>query len=141
MVLLQAWVVMATMSSTMEVLVAVAEFIYRLAMVVAASKVGRSRSKLLRGLWPCATEVTFTDNVSVQLNLGPISPTMAGANKSASALVWNPRCAKRDLTNFASKTWFTFENLYNITLGAASKDIPSFQNELQGRFTDGFLGQ
>ncbi|CAN9157612.1 unnamed protein product [Alternaria alternata] len=77
---------------------------------------------------------------NVQLNLGPVSPTMAGANKSASALAWNPRCAKRDLTNFASKTWFTFENLYNITLGAASKDISSFQNELQGRFTDGFLG-
>lgn len=141
MVLLQAWVVMATMSSTMEVLVAVTEFIYRLAMVVAASKADRSKSKLLQGLWPCATEVSFTDNVSVQLNLGPISPTIAGANKSASALAWNPRCAKRDLTNFASKTWFTFENLYNITLGAASKDISSFQNELQGRFTDGFLGQ
>ena len=76
MVLLQAWVVMATMSSTMEVLVAVAEFIYRLAMVVAASKADRSKSKLLQGLWPCATEVSFTDNVSVQLNLGPVSPTM-----------------------------------------------------------------
>ena len=129
------------MSSIMEVLVAVAEFIYRLATVVAASKADRSKSKLVQGFWLCATQVTFTDNVSVQLNLGPISPTMAGANKSASALAWNPRCAKRDLTNFASNTWFTFENLYNITLGAASKDISSFQNELQGRFADGFLGQ
>ena len=65
---------------------------------------------------------------------------MDGDNASASALAYNPHCGKRDLSSFASKTWFSFENLYNITLGAASKDILSFQNELQGRFTDGFLG-
>jgi tyrosinase len=48
-------------------------------------------------------------------------------------------------TNFAQTTasssgWLTTENLYNITLGPASKTIETFQNELQGRFDDGFLG-
>ena len=46
----------------------------------------------------------------------------------------------RDLTNFASTNWLTDANLLNITEGAASSSILLFQNELQGRFTDGFLG-
>ncbi|KAH7398598.1 hypothetical protein BKA66DRAFT_546137 [Pyrenochaeta sp. MPI-SDFR-AT-0127] len=77
---------------------------------------------------------------NLQINLGPVSPGMAGETKSAAPFAYNPRCAKRDLTSYSSSTWMTFENLYNITLGPASKDIASFQNELQGRFKDGFLG-
>src|SRR4051794_30864747 len=65
---------------------------------------------------------------------------MAGEAASSSPLAWNPRCAKRDLTSYASSTWLTLDNLYNVTLGTASKSIGRFQDELQGRFPDGFLG-
>ncbi|KAG9197767.1 hypothetical protein G6514_001047 [Epicoccum nigrum] len=75
-----------------------------------------------------------------QTHLGPLSPTMDGEKKVNSSFAYNPRCLKRDLTTFASSNWLTYENLYNITLGTASKDIAIFQNELQGRFADGFLG-
>ncbi|KAI4948928.1 hypothetical protein J4E91_005390 [Alternaria rosae] len=77
---------------------------------------------------------------NLQINLGPISPAMAGEVPVKSPLEWNPRCAKRDLTSYASSTWMTFENLYNVTLGTASKNVGRFQDELQGRFPDGFLG-
>jgi tyrosinase len=43
-------------------------------------------------------------------------------------------------TTAASSGWLTAENLYNVTLGPASKNIETFQNELQGRFDQGFLG-
>ncbi|KAJ4364847.1 hypothetical protein N0V95_000596 [Ascochyta clinopodiicola] len=76
----------------------------------------------------------------LQTNLGPVSPTMAGQKAVSSALAWNPRCLKRDLTSYASSNWLTLGNLYNLTLGDASKNIKTFQDELQGRFPDGFLG-
>jgi tyrosinase len=65
---------------------------------------------------------------------------MDGETRVSSQLAWNPRCAKRDLTTFASSNWLTYTNLHNVTLGAASKNIELFQDELQGRFSDGFLG-
>jgi tyrosinase len=65
---------------------------------------------------------------------------MAGETKVTERLAYNPRCAKRDLTNYAATTWLTLNNLANITIGAGSHNILNFQNELQGRFTDGFLG-
>jgi tyrosinase len=65
---------------------------------------------------------------------------MAGETKVSSPLAHNPRCAKRDLTSYASSNWLTLTNLWNVTLGPASRSIGLFQNELQGRFTDGFLG-
>ncbi|KAH7067656.1 hypothetical protein BKA63DRAFT_479709 [Paraphoma chrysanthemicola] len=77
---------------------------------------------------------------NLQINLGPVSPTMAGETRVTERLAYNPRCAKRDLTTFASSTWLTVENLYNLTLGTASENIETFQNEFQGRFADGFLG-
>lgn len=65
---------------------------------------------------------------------------MAGEIKVASPLDYNPRCAKRDITSYAAQKWLTTENMYNITIGPASKNIATFQDELQGRFGDGFLG-
>lgn len=52
----------------------------------------------------------------------------------------NPHCLSRDLSAFTATNWLTLENILNITVGAASRSVLSFQNELQGRFTDGFLG-
>ena len=65
---------------------------------------------------------------------------MAGETKVSSPLAWNPRCAKRDLQPYITTQWNTFDNLWNLTLGPASSNIGLFQDELQGRFTDGFLG-
>lgn len=65
---------------------------------------------------------------------------MAGEVKVASPFAYNPRCLKRDLTPAASKTWLTYTNLHNLTLGPASSNIKTFQDELQGRFNDLFLG-
>lgn len=84
--------------------------------------------------------VIYSQWRSLQINLGPISPTMAGETKVPSPLAWNPRCAKRDLTTYASTSWLTLSNLHNITQGDASHTISLFQDELQGRFTDGVLG-
>jgi tyrosinase len=81
-----------------------------------------------------------TDKLSLQYNLGPVAPTQDGLVPSKSPLAYNPRCAKRDLTSTASTKWFTNTNLYNLTLGEASKSVNTFQNELQGRFGDKFLG-
>ncbi|KAH7378447.1 hypothetical protein DE146DRAFT_320127 [Phaeosphaeria sp. MPI-PUGE-AT-0046c] len=75
-----------------------------------------------------------------QTNLGPINPAMAGQAKVNETFAHNPRCLRRDLTTFASSNWLTNENLYNLTLGPAAESIAAFQNELQGRFDDGFLG-
>jgi hypothetical protein len=76
----------------------------------------------------------------LQINLGPVSPGMAGETKVATPFAYNPRCAKRDLTTYSSTNWLTYSNLYNITLGPASGNIELFQNELQGRFPEGLLG-
>lgn len=76
----------------------------------------------------------------MQAHLGPNSPTMAGEQKVNGSLSANPRCLKRDLTTYASTKWLTLSNLHNLTQGAASTTIETFQNELQGRFDDGFLG-
>ncbi|KAH6911013.1 hypothetical protein BKA70DRAFT_1146360 [Coprinopsis sp. MPI-PUGE-AT-0042] len=76
----------------------------------------------------------------LQVNLGPLLPSMDGEIKAPSFFAYNPRCLKRDLTNYASSNWLTLSNLYNVTLGDASRSIGLFQNEVQGRFSDGFLG-
>lgn len=73
-------------------------------------------------------------------NLGPVSPTMAGQVKTNSSLGYNPRCLKRDLSAYTASNWLTSSNLLNITIGPAAKSIETFQNELQGRFSQGFLG-
>lgn len=76
----------------------------------------------------------------MQAHLGPNAPTMDGEIKVNGTFTYNPRCLKRDLTTYASSNWLTIDNLYNMTLGPASKSIATFQDELQGRFDEGFLG-
>ncbi|KAH7320654.1 hypothetical protein B0I35DRAFT_198537 [Stachybotrys elegans] len=86
----------------------------------------------------CVTSGPFKDQV---VNLGPPSPGMDGLPAVVGdPLAHNPRCLRRDLSNYTAGTWMTLANLYNITLGDASHSIAQFQNELQGRFGDGFLG-
>ena len=44
----------------------------------------------------------------------------------------NTRCLRRDLTMAASISTFTADNLLNVTVGAASANVGTFQDELQG---------
>ena len=77
------------------------------------------------------------------LHLGPVFPAMDGLKASTSPdgpLGYNPRCLSRDLSSYTASTWFTSESLLNATVGDGSASIEIFQNELQGRFSDGFLG-
>lgn len=75
------------------------------------------------------------------VNLGPVSPGMDGLEVSPTGpLGPNPRCLRRDLSSYALQTWMTLTNLQNVTIGDASASILTFQNELQGRFGDLFLG-
>ncbi|KAH8892710.1 Di-copper centre-containing protein [Thozetella sp. PMI_491] len=79
--------------------------------------------------------------VNMTANLGPVSPGMDGLAASATGpLGPNPRCLRRDLTKYSIDTWMTASNLLNVTVGAASVSVETFQNELQGRFGDQFLG-
>lgn len=65
---------------------------------------------------------------------------MDGETKSNSSLGYNPHCLKRDLSNFTASNWLTTTNLLNLTVGDASASVETFQDELQGRFAQGFLG-
>ncbi|KAK7924516.1 hypothetical protein PG985_006570 [Apiospora marii] len=85
----------------------------------------------------CITDGPFKD---MTVNLGPISPTMDGEAKVPDRFAWNPRCLKRDLSAYTAEKWLTPTNLLNLTIGPAAGSIETFQNELQGRFSQGFLG-
>lgn len=73
-------------------------------------------------------------------NLGPPSPGMDGMEATATPLEYNPRCLRRDLSRYAIDKWMNLANLYNVTLGDASRSIQVMQDEFQGRFPDRFLG-
>ncbi|KAI8625303.1 Di-copper centre-containing protein [Xylariaceae sp. FL1651] len=85
----------------------------------------------------CVTSGPFVD---YQINLGPVLPVQDGMSASPTPLGFNPHCLARDLSSFTALNWLTLQNILNITVGDASKSVLLFQNELQGRFTDGFLG-
>ncbi|KAI0528040.1 hypothetical protein F5B22DRAFT_632546 [Xylaria bambusicola] len=85
----------------------------------------------------CVTSGPFVDYV---INLGPVLPIQDGVAPAADPLGYNPHCLSRDLSSFTAMNWLTIGNILNVTVGAASGSVLLFQNELQGRFNDGFLG-
>ncbi|KAI3336666.1 Di-copper centre-containing protein [Xylariaceae sp. AK1471] len=85
----------------------------------------------------CVTSGPFVD---YQINLGPVFPIQDGMSPAPTPLGYNPHCLSRDLSAYTAVNWLTLENILNITTGNASRSVLYFQNELQGRFTDGFLG-
>lgn len=78
--------------------------------------------------------------VDYEINLGPVLPTQDGLRPAPTPLGYNPHCLIRDLSTYSAVHWLTLGNILNITTGAAAESVLKFQNELQGRFTDGFLG-
>ncbi|KAF6806752.1 FAD binding domain containing protein [Colletotrichum sojae] len=86
----------------------------------------------------CVTEGPFAN---MTVHLGPVSPGIDGLPLNPGGpFAYNPRCLSRDLSDWTSQHWMTPENLLNLTIGAASASIRTFQDELQGRFKDGFVG-
>ncbi|KAF4778605.1 hypothetical protein HER10_EVM0007635 [Colletotrichum scovillei] len=86
----------------------------------------------------CVTSGPFAN---MTVHLGPVSPGIDGlAVNPGGPLAYNPRCLSRDISAWTSQHWMTPENVLNLTVGAAAENILTFQNELQGRFGDGFLG-
>jgi tyrosinase len=126
---------MERLCNTTEVAAVAGPYQYRQAKEAVVSRAVHSRGKSYH-----PTTRSQSNKNSLQINLGPLSPGMAGETKVATPFAYNPRCAKRDLTTYSSTNWLTYSNLYNITLGPASGNIELFQNELQGRFPEGLLG-
>ncbi|KAL2211787.1 Di-copper centre-containing protein [Sarocladium strictum] len=85
----------------------------------------------------CVQTGPFTD---LTVNLGPIRPGMRALPVTPGEnLGYNPHCLRRDVSNDPMR-YMTAPNLLNITLGDASGSIKLFQDELQGRFGDNFVG-
>ncbi|KAF3049053.1 hypothetical protein E8E11_009359 [Didymella keratinophila] len=62
----------------------------------------------------------YQQTVSVQANIGPISPGIQGITDLAAGITpHNPRCLCRDLRPYIPQKWFTTANLLNGTIGAA----------------------
>lgn len=75
------------------------------------------------------------------VHLGPVGPGIDGlAVNPGGPLAYNPRCLSRDISAWTSQHWMAPENVLNLTVGAAAANVRTFQDELQGRFGDGFLG-
>ncbi|KAJ0383292.1 hypothetical protein COL922a_010781 [Colletotrichum nupharicola] len=86
----------------------------------------------------CVTKGPFAN---MTVHLGPVGPGIDGlAVNPGGPLAYNPRCLSRDISAWTSQHWMTPENVLNLTVGAAAANVRTFQDELQGRFGDGFLG-
>jgi tyrosinase len=77
---------------------------------------------------------------NMSVNLGPVAPTLqvAGNPPAPSLLAYNPRCVRRDITNWVSTRWTTEKNTTDLI--TQSGDIGTFQNTMQGDFAKGFYG-
>lgn len=75
------------------------------------------------------------------VNLGPVSPTLAEPEDVVGpngGLGYNPRCLKRDISEWVSSRWTTDQN--STDLITENKDILDFQNVMQGDFANGVFG-
>ncbi|KAH8901110.1 Di-copper centre-containing protein [Thozetella sp. PMI_491] len=85
----------------------------------------------------CVTNGPFAN---ITVNLGPIGATLAEPEVTnvASTFDYNPRCMKRDITNWTSSRWTTEQNITDLVIN--NEDIASFQNAMQGNTTIGDYG-
>ena len=72
--------------------------------------------------------------------MGPISPTLAEAEEKAESNIYayNPRCLKRDISEWVSSQWTTDQN--STDLITENLDVLAFQNTMQGDFANGVYG-
>lgn len=79
----------------------------------------------------CVTSGPFAN---MKVNLGPVSMQLPGnitvGGGPGTGLDYNPRCLKRDLTNYANQRWANATSVVRTILNP--KDIDSFQMTLQG---------
>ncbi|KAK7704392.1 hypothetical protein SLS64_008579 [Diaporthe eres] len=87
----------------------------------------------------CVDKGPFRD---MTVNLGPIQPllTVEGivAMPANDTLRWNPRCLRRDITNWTSTRWTSEKNLTDLL--TLHDDISSFQYTMQGNYSAGDYG-
>ncbi|KAF4617957.1 hypothetical protein G7Y89_g15025 [Cudoniella acicularis] len=76
---------------------------------------------------------------NMAVNLGPISPTLAESEVVANnGTIYNPRCLKRDISQWVSSQWTTDAN--STSLITENPDVYWFQTVMQGDFATGFYG-
>jgi tyrosinase len=85
----------------------------------------------------CVKTGPFKD---MKVNLGPVALQLTDGTTIANGdgLSYNPRCLKRDLTDYANDRWATAPQVVDLIL--KQKDIWSFQMEMQGVPGSGEIG-
>jgi tyrosinase len=85
----------------------------------------------------CVKTGPFKD---MKVNLGPVALQLTDGTtvSNGDGLSYNPRCLKRDLTDYANDRWATAPQVVDLIL--KQKDIWSFQMEMQGVPGSGEIG-
>jgi tyrosinase len=85
----------------------------------------------------CVTSGPFKD---MKVNLGPAALQLTNGSTIANGdgLSYNPRCLKRDLTDYANKKWANATAIVSLIL--QNKDIYDFQMTMQGVPGSGNIG-
>ncbi|KAF1928176.1 Di-copper centre-containing protein [Didymella exigua CBS 183.55] len=85
----------------------------------------------------CVTSGPFKD---MKVNLGPIALGLTNGStvSNGDGLAYNPRCLKRDLTDYSNKKWANATSIVSLIVG--NEDIESFQMQMQGVPGSGNIG-
>jgi len=78
---------------------------------------------------------------NMSVNLGPVAPTLAEPEDVAqkgNGLAYNPRCLKRDISEWVSSQWNKDNDSYALI--TENNNVYDFQNTMQGDFSVGFYG-
>ncbi|KAK5657423.1 hypothetical protein OQA88_2995, partial [Cercophora sp. LCS_1] len=87
----------------------------------------------------CVDSGPFKD---MSVNLGPLAPTLNLTNPIAppdSFLGYNPRCLRRDISQWVASTYTNDDETYDLLANYGST-IETFQNRMQGDFEAGYYG-
>ncbi|KAF9693937.1 hypothetical protein EKO04_008006 [Ascochyta lentis] len=85
----------------------------------------------------CITSGPFK-NMKVNLRPVTLGLTNSSTSSNSNSLSYNPRCLKRNLTNYTNKKWANATSIVSLIL--SNKDIESFQMEMQGVPGSGNIG-
>ncbi|KAF1363488.1 Di-copper centre-containing protein [Lizonia empirigonia] len=85
----------------------------------------------------CVQSGPFKD---MSVNLGPVSLSLTNGStvSNGDGLSYNPRCLKRDLTDYTNKRWANASSVVSLILG--NKNVYDFQMEMQGVPGSGNIG-